>query len=201
VRGSGRNATLYAYQPRKGIDPSEWSGEQLTSNAAYSDPNIPIAQATDRDIALSDYLNDAPPQWNRLIELRMFYGDLNGEITSPYPVADIQVKGTKWMLVTGAQVDCKKGTAISAEDALASSNPAGRGPAAPLSRRAAEAVGAPLPKSSASPSGGASAGVSTQASGTSNGSSGGGDGIFLAVGVIVVLGIGGGLYWLKRGRT
>jgi hypothetical protein len=201
VRGSGRNATLYAYQPRKGFDPSLWSGEQLTSNAAYSDPNIPIAQATDRDIALSDYLNDAPPQWDRLVELRVLYGAASGDISASYPVANIRVSGTKWTLVTGAKVDCKAGSAISAEDALASSNPAGRGPATPLSRLAAEAVGAPLPKSSASPSAAVSAGASTQARSSSSASSGGGDGIFLAAGVIVVLGVGGGLYWLKRGRT
>ncbi|HEY0869635.1 MAG TPA: hypothetical protein VGD55_04505, partial [Acidothermaceae bacterium] len=118
VRGSGRNATLYAYQPRKGVDPAEWSGEQLTANAAYSDPNIPIAQATDRDIALSDYLNDYPPQWNRLIELRIFYGATSGDISATYPVANIQVTGTNWTLVSGAKVDCKAGSAISMEDAL-----------------------------------------------------------------------------------
>ena len=109
VRGSGRNATLYAYQPRKGVDPTQWSGEQLTANAAYSDPNVPIAQATDRDIALSDYLNDYPPQWDRLIELRIFYGGPSGDITASYPVANIRVTGTKWTVVTGAKVDCKAG--------------------------------------------------------------------------------------------
>jgi hypothetical protein len=201
VRGSGRNATLYAFQPRTGVDPAEWSGEQLTANAAYSDPNIPIAQATDRDIALSDYLNDYPPQWNRLIELRIFYGATSGDISASYPVANIQVTGTKWTLVTGAKVDCKAGSAISMENALQSSNPAGRGPAQPLTELAAKAVGAPLPKSSANPSSGAASAESTQASSSPGGFNSGGDGIFLVVGVIVVLGVGGGLYWLKRSRS
>jgi hypothetical protein len=201
VRGSGRTATLYGFQPRKGFDPTQWSGEQLTANAAYSDPNIPIAQATDRDEALSDYLNDAPPQWDRLIELRLFYGATNGEVTATYPVANIRVTGTKWALVTGAKVNCKTGSAISAEDALASSNPAGRGPAQPLSRLAAQAVGAPLPKSSASSSPGALGAAATQESGLPGGAHGGGEGVLLAGGVIVVVGIGGGLYWFKRGRT
>jgi len=201
VRGSGRNATLYAYQPRKGVDPAEWSGEQLTSNAAYSDPNVPIAQATDRDIALSDYLNDYPPQWDRLIELRIFYGSTTGEESATYPVADIRVTGTKWTLVSGAKVDCKTGTAISMEDALQSSNPAGRAPAQPLSILAAKAVGAPIPKASASSSAGATpidvANASSSA-GTSNGSN---DGILLVGGAILVVVIGGVLYWYKRSRS
>ena len=205
VRGSGRNATLYAYQPRKGIDPGNWSGEQLTATSAYSDPNVPIAQATARDIALSDYLNDYPPQWDRLIELRVYYGAADGEaITDPYPVADIHVEGTNWTLVSGAKVDCKTGSAISLEDALPSSNPAGRGPAQPLSELAAKAVGAPLPKASATSSAGVSSVASApslQAGSSSGRSTGGRDGAFLAAGVIVVLGVGGGLYWLRRGRS
>jgi hypothetical protein len=205
VRGSGRNATLFAYQPRKGVDPGNWSGEQLTSTSAYSDPNVPIAQATIRDIALSDYLNDYPPQWDRLVELRVYYGAADGQpISDPYPVADIRVNGTKWTLVTGAKVDCKTGSAISLEDALPSSNPAGRGPAQPLSELAAKAVGAPSPKSSPSPSAGRSpvtSAASVQASSSSRVSSGGHDGAFLAGGAVLVLGIGGSLYWLKRGRS
>jgi hypothetical protein len=151
-RGSGQNATLYAYQPRQGVDAGEWSGEQLTATSAYSDPAVPIAQSTDRDEALSDDLNDFPPQWNRLVELRMFLGSLsNGTNTASYPAADIRIDGTTWTLVQGATVSCKTGTAISMEAALPSSNPAGRAAPQPLSVVAAKAVGAPAPKSSPTP--------------------------------------------------
>jgi hypothetical protein len=201
VRGSGRNATLYAYQPRKGVDPGNWTGEEIGGTSAYSDPNIPIAQATDRDLALSDYLNDVPPQWDRLVELRLYYGAGDGQlVTGSYPAANIRVDGTRWTLVTGAKVDCKAGSAISEEAALPSSNPAGQGPAQPLSALAAKAVGAPLPKGSPSSIAGGSA-TSVQASSSSGGSSGGHDLAFLTGGVVLVLGIGGSLYWLKRGRS
>lgn|GEM_PF-647814 len=150
LRGSGRSATLYAYQPRKGVDPSYWSGEQLTATSAYSDPAIPIAQATDRDIALSDDLNDFPPQWNKLVQLRMYFSALSAGVQSTtYPVGDIRVDGTTWTLVDGAKVDCKTGSAISMEAALPSSNPAGLKPPQLLSTSAAKAVGAAVPKGSA----------------------------------------------------
>ena len=144
--GSGQNATLYAFQPRVGVDAANWSGDQLTGTSAYSrDSALPIVQATVRDEALSDHLDAYPPQWDRLVELRIFFGSLAGQESDTYPVADIRVKGTTWSLVYGAKVDCKAGSAISNEAALPSSNPVGMGPPLPLSAIAAKAVGAPVP--------------------------------------------------------
>ncbi len=107
--GPGRKATLYAYQPRKGVDPANWSGQQLGAASAYSSTTVPVAQQTDRDPALSDYLNNFPPQWDRLVELRIYFGALHTPVSaSAYPAADIRIAGTTWTLLNGAKVDLQR---------------------------------------------------------------------------------------------
>jgi hypothetical protein len=154
LSGPGRKATLYAYQPRKGVDPANWSGQQLGAASAYSSTTVPVAQQTDRDPALSDYLNNFPPQWDQLVELRIYFGALNTPVSaSAYPAADIRIVGTAWTLLNGAKVDCNAGgTVISAEAGIPASNTVGLQPPQPLSEVAAKAVGAPPPPRSASPS-------------------------------------------------
>lgn len=140
-RGPGRKATLYAYQPRRGVDPSDWSGDLLTSASTYSNPSAPMAQATRRDFALSDYLNEFPPQWDGLVELRIYFSAPNMSVdATSYPAADIRVTGTTWTLVRGGHVACTAGTASSPEDALPASNTAGRQPPQRLTPLAAAAV-------------------------------------------------------------
>jgi hypothetical protein len=199
--GPGRKATLYAYQPRKGVDPANWSGQQLGAASAYSSTTVPVAQQTDRDPALSDYLNNYPPQWDKLVELRVYFGALNTPVsTSAYPAADIRIVGTTWTLLNGAKVDCNAGgTVISAEAAIPASNSVGLQPPQPLSELAAKAVGAPPPPQSGSPSAAAVA-----LSGSQSPSAGAhSDATLIAVIAVVaavVVAVVGGSFW-RRGHS
>ena len=69
---AGRTATLYGYQPHQGLLPGEWSGEQLTSSARYSNPANPMAAATDGDDSLEDLVQDFPPRWDGFFQLRIY---------------------------------------------------------------------------------------------------------------------------------
>jgi hypothetical protein len=117
----GRTATLFAFQPRQGVQPGEWSGDMLTASAKYSNADHPMAQATGVDIALSDYLDGYPPQWNGLVQLRVYLGAPNvPALTTSYSSADIRVTGDTWQLVQGGSsaADCTSGNAISLEALL-----------------------------------------------------------------------------------
>ena len=113
--GEGRLATLHFYQPREGIAPGAWSGEQLTGPTSYSNPLHPMAQETDIDYALDVYLERFPTRWQGLIQLRMYFG-IPGRPTSPlYAAMDLRVQGQAWSVVRGGSAPCADGTAKSAE--------------------------------------------------------------------------------------
>jgi hypothetical protein len=198
LSGPGRKATFYAYQPRKGIDPANWSGQQLGAASAYSSTTVPVAQQTARDPALSDYLNNYPPQWDKLVELRIYFGALNTPVsTSAYPAADIRITGTTWTLLNGAKVDCNAGgTVISAEAAIPASNSVGLQSPQPLSELAAKAVGAPPPPPSGPPSAGA---VALAGSQSSDAAAKGSDATLVAVIAVlaIVVVVVGGWFWRR----
>jgi hypothetical protein len=119
VSGSGRTATLYAYQPIEGVDPEDWSGDQLTGTSQYSNPSHPTAVSTSRDFALSQFLNVFPTKWDGFIELRMF---LDAPGTQPevltYPALSLHISGDTWQAVGGGPVVCTAGQAESNEAIL-----------------------------------------------------------------------------------
>jgi hypothetical protein len=119
VSGSGRTATLYAYQPIEGEGAGDWSGEQITGTSQYSDPAHPMAVSTTRDFALSQFLAVFPPKWDGFIELRLF---LDAPGTQPevlsYPALSLQISGDTWQAVGGGSVDCTGGRAQSDEAIL-----------------------------------------------------------------------------------
>ena len=199
--GDGRKATLYAMQPRKGIDAASWSGDSLTASSTYTNAAVPIAQATDRDFALSDFLNEFAPQWDRLLELRIYFSaPEQGVDPNTYPAADIRITGTTWTLVDGGNVNCKAGDATSPEQALPVSNTAGIGPPSPLGVVAAKAVGAPLPQanSSSPPAADASAGPISQAAHAST-KSNSSKSVAVVVAIVVVVGLTGAtVVWRRR---
>lgn len=140
-RVRGAKATLYAFQPREGIDPSEWNGLQLTASSTYSDLAHPIAQATFRDFSLSVFLQEYPARWNGFVQLRLYYSAPGAGIAqTPYAAADIQVTGTTWSLIRGGSVACDAGSAFSPESLL------------PATNRAGLATESPAPFGSANPS-------------------------------------------------
>lgn len=113
--GYGR-AYLVVYQPIQNVDPSEWTGAQLTEDAIFSNANHPVAQATNADVPILYADRSMPPRWNGLFELRMYFTSPNRPVeSSPYPSAVIHVSGQTWSLLSPASTPCNAGTAVSAE--------------------------------------------------------------------------------------
>jgi hypothetical protein len=123
---AGRTATLYGFQPRENVYPGQWSGEQLTASARYTNASYPMAQATDRDLTLADLLDTYPAQWNGLFQLRLYLGAPGVPVDSiHYATADIQVTGDRWTVLRSGNAPCSSGSAVSLEALLPASNTAG----------------------------------------------------------------------------
>jgi hypothetical protein len=112
----GRSATLYAYQPRQGVQPAQWSGQMLTAPSRYSDVAHPMAVATAKDIDLKDFLAAYPADWKGTVQLRLYLGAPGAGVRSQqYDSADIVVSGNSWRLLRGGTDGCQSGTATSLE--------------------------------------------------------------------------------------
>ena len=113
---AGGRATLYAYQPIQYVDPGDWTGSQLTSASAYTNPAHPVAQATDADVPLIGFTQAYPAHWQGLIEIRMLYTSVNKvQLTMPYAAAVIRISGSKWTLVQGGGGSCGASRGVSME--------------------------------------------------------------------------------------
>lgn len=112
----GGAATLLAYQPRPNVAASEWNGDTLTATSKYTNVRYPMAQATDQDFTLRDYLNEYKPMVNGLVQLRMYVAAPGqGTLNSAYPATDIVVSGSTWTVVRPTAVPCTAGDAHSSE--------------------------------------------------------------------------------------
>ena len=191
-RIAGRRATLYAFQPRQGVDPGSWSGDSLTATSTYTNPLVPMAEGSRRDIALSDYLDEYPSAWKGLVQLRLFASAPNAGVdNTSYPTANIEVTGTTWKLLDPVALSCTDGAATTPEDQLASSNPIGLGSPEPLYNLTPGVVVLGTPSAAAvsdAGSGGGRSGLSTI-----------GLSVASAAGVVVVG--GGALWWRRRSQV
>jgi hypothetical protein len=160
--GPGHSAILYAYQPRQGVDPGQWSGEELTAAATYSDPAHPMAAATDRDESLQDFVQDFPPTWDGLVQVRMYLGASNQTIDSlSYPATVLQVTGSTWHVVSGGSVSCQSGKAVSIETILlpkSKSTPKSHASGTPTAHSSAGTGASSTPTGTRSPAAGGVAG-------------------------------------------
>jgi len=119
VSGTGRTATLYAYQPMQGLPAQYWSGEQITGTAQYSNPSFPTVVSTARDLPLSNFLNTFHPQWDGFIELRLYLdAPGSGLYVDSYATLNLYISGDQWQAVGGGSVNCNSGQAVSDEAAL-----------------------------------------------------------------------------------
>lgn len=117
--GPGRNADLTIYQERPGVDPADWSGDQLTADTRYADPAYPTAQATRKDISLRVITHEFPPEGRGLYQLRMNYGRLGyGIDPGAYAASTIAVTGDTWHVVAGGTIACSHGRGTSSEVTL-----------------------------------------------------------------------------------
>jgi hypothetical protein len=115
----GRTATLYAFQPRQDLAPGEWSGDMLTASTRYSNPVHPMAEATGDDLSLAGFVSEFPPAWDGLLQLRMYLGAPNQPAQAlSYAATTIKVSGSTWSVVSGGNVPCSSGRAVSIESIL-----------------------------------------------------------------------------------
>jgi len=121
--GKFGKATLGVFVPRKDVDPGEWFGKQFTAASTYTNNKHPIAQATYGDAPLVSLTSQAPPQWDGLLQVRMYFSNANTPpLTTPYPATVIQVTGNTWHVVKGASVACNVGKGVSLETAVLGSS-------------------------------------------------------------------------------
>jgi hypothetical protein len=204
--GEDGTATLYAFQPRVGVAPGDWSGEQLTASSRYSDPAHPMAAATSIDESLSAFLGDYPLSSLGVVELRMYLGAPDQPPYSIlYDASYLQVTGDTWRQLDPGTASCStSGNSVSLETVAlpkkelhpspTPSHQAGLGGSTPApsgssSSSAAAATGGNAPSSSAS-----LADAADRSGGTSHES--------LSIAIVVVLALlvttGGGFALRRR---
>ena len=195
---SRAKATLYMYQPRKDVDPGDWSGYPMTGSSLFSSPAHPMAAFTTGDKRLFDTLQVYPAQWNGYVELRLFFSGTNRvALTQTYPAANLQINGTLWRQVAPPVVSCTAGKAESTETLLlpASSFPTpSRATPSPATTGPSSGAAA-----SASPAGGFAAGGPAQPSAQSSGTSTSGS-VLTGLLLVAVVGLGIGLVVVLRQR-
>lgn len=104
----GAVATLFAYQPREGIAPSEFSGTPLTAAGVLADPGAPGVVVTGDAWSVGDFVAAFPASWDGYVQLRLYLGTPGaGTLTDqPYDTADLRVDGDRWELVRGGTASC-----------------------------------------------------------------------------------------------
>lgn len=104
---------LLAYQPRQGVLPGDWSGEQLTAVSTWTDRKHPSVQILASDTSLAQSARDIPPRWDGILQLRMYFDGPGGVYSTRYPAADIRISGGRWTQLNPVNVPCTSGSATS----------------------------------------------------------------------------------------
>ncbi|MFC6344399.1 hypothetical protein ACFP8W_20630, partial [Nocardioides hankookensis] len=103
----GRTAALFAYQPREGLAPSEWSGLQLTAPTSYDDPAAPGVTLAEGDTTLSQFLGGFPATYDGWVQLRLYLAAPGQQVSSQqYDAVDLHVDGTTWRAVDPGASTC-----------------------------------------------------------------------------------------------
>lgn len=138
LTGPGQNAVLDIYQERPGVEPGDWSGDQLTADTEYTTPQHPTTLATRKDVSLAVITAEYPPLGPGYYQLRMRYARMGVGVdpTGHYAATTIAVTGADWHVVAGGVLPCSAGTGRSSEVY------AGSAPAAPTAAYVAEVTAA-----------------------------------------------------------
>lgn len=102
--GSGRTATLFAYQPRAGVGPDEWTGLQLAPSVRYG--AAPTVTLTRDDTTLRQFLGGYPALDGGWVQLRLVLGSADARASSTYAAADLHVSGTSWRQAGAGHAAC-----------------------------------------------------------------------------------------------
>jgi hypothetical protein len=115
----GGKATLYAFQPRKDVNPGEWSGYQMTGGSVFSDGDHPLVSGTNLDPSLQDFISSFPARWNGLVQLRIYYTAPNKVVSRrTYPAAVLKVQAGQWTALQAADISCDMSKVVSSEKLL-----------------------------------------------------------------------------------
>src|SRR4051794_32952963 len=100
VDPAGAVATLFAYQPRSGVEASEFSGAPITAAGALTDPARPAVAVTGDAWSVGDFVTAYPATADGYVQLRLYLGTPQaGTLTeNPYDTADLRVDGVRWEL-------------------------------------------------------------------------------------------------------
>jgi hypothetical protein len=106
----GATATLFAYQPRKGIAPSEYSGYPISAAAHYADPGLPATRVTEDAWSVGDFVTAFPAEQDGYVQLRIYLALPGAGVltTEPYDALDLRVDGDEWRVVSGGTASCSK---------------------------------------------------------------------------------------------
>ena len=110
----GAVATLFAYQPRKGIAAGEFSGTPLTAAGVLVDPDRPAVAVTGDVWSVGDFVTAYPADDDGFVQLRLYLGTAQaGTLTEgSYDTADLRVDGDTWELVRGGDASCADSSAL-----------------------------------------------------------------------------------------
>ena len=104
----GAVGTLFAYQPRAGVSPSEYSGTAITAAGVLADPASPAVSVPEDAWTLGDFVTAYPADFDGYVQLRLYLGTpAAGTLNDrPYDTADLRIDGDRWELVRGGSVAC-----------------------------------------------------------------------------------------------
>lgn len=111
--GEGGTATLFAYQPRAGVDAAEWTGLQLTPARTYARATVPALTLARQDTTLGQFLGGYPALDKGWVQLRLYLGAPGVPASQTYASADLHVDGSTWRQVGGGHATCPASTAPS----------------------------------------------------------------------------------------
>lgn len=96
---TGTTATLYAYQPREGVDASTWNGVPLAGTTAAASAAAPAVVQDRTATTLAQFASGYPLADGGWLQLRVVLGapGQSPQSTS-YASADLHVSGTHWTL-------------------------------------------------------------------------------------------------------
>lgn len=97
--GPGVTATLFAYQPRQGAEPGEWSGLALTAASRVDGTAHAQLVPEEGSISLRQFLGGYPAQWDGWVQLRLLVGTADGVGSAAYDSLDVKVDGDHWQAV------------------------------------------------------------------------------------------------------
>ena len=108
VDDTGAVGTLYAYQPREGVSPSEFSGTAITAAGQLAEPDRPAVVVTEDSWSVGDFVTAFPADLDGYVQLRLYLGTpASGTLSDrPYDTADLRVDGDRWELVDGGNAAC-----------------------------------------------------------------------------------------------